>query len=87
MTDNSEILSPDESRILKHMLGVSSRVPPEDWGYRNFFCAEVDYVPEALLSLERRGFVFRGRMINDASDVYFHATMKGKEAVGALGAH
>jgi len=65
--------------LLRHMLGVDPRTNQKHWGYRNYFAAGEDSVPEcnalvseglAVCDFERYGLV------------YFSATKAGMEVAG-----
>ena len=68
---------------LTHMLGAEPHVPKSQWGYRNYYCAEVGSNDEKdLIKLANIGLVRRDFTINEGRDVYFFATEKGMDAIG-----
>jgi hypothetical protein len=85
-TASDEALSPTEraSQIvedmdnLRHMLGARSTDSKRDWGYRNYYCANVG--DESMARLAAQGLVRQGRTLPD--QVYWHATEAGCKAIG-----
>jgi hypothetical protein len=68
---------------LTHMLGAEPHIRQSQWGYRNYYCAEVGGKDEQdLIKLAEIGLVRRGFAINEGEDVYFFATEKGMDAIG-----
>jgi hypothetical protein len=68
---------------LTHMLGAEWHVSKSQWGYRNYYCAEVGGKDEQdLMKLAAIGLVRRGPTINEGTSVYFFATEKGMDAAG-----
>ena len=92
MTEEFTILNTEEEikakfnklrSYLTHMLGAESHVHKSQWGYRNYYCAEVGGKDEQdLMKLAEIGLVRRGFTINEGEDVYFFATEKGMDAIG-----
>lgn len=68
---------------LRHMLGATEHKRKSSWGYRNQFCAEINYTDHVtMLEMVAAGLVTPGRIINQGKDMYFHATIAGCEAIG-----
>lgn len=68
---------------LIHMLGLGRHIPTRDRGYRNHFCATIgspDY--STMLDMRDLGLVVEGRIINNGTSQYFHATKHGMKVVG-----
>jgi len=73
----------EQRGYLTHMLGVESNVKKSNWGYRNYYCAEVGGKDERdLMAMAELGLVRRGHTINEGEDVYFFATEIGMDAIG-----
>lgn len=63
---------------LRHMLGARSTDSKRDWGYRNYYCANVG--DESMARLAEQGLVIRGNA--SPEQAYWHATEAGCKAIG-----
>jgi hypothetical protein len=72
-----------EKSIIRHAVGAVIDVPKREHGYRNHYCVSVNSPDiEVLNGLVSKGFMKKGRLINDGHDQYFHVTELGCEAIG-----
>lgn len=69
----------DDMKKLRHMLGATEHRPKKNWGFRNYFAAGADSVP-SLERLVSAGYCVRGAPYMDAN--YYHATRAGCAAAG-----
>jgi hypothetical protein len=80
-------ISEKQKGYLTHMLGAESHIKKSNWGYRNYYCAEVGGKDESdLMKMAKRGLVERGHTINEGNSVYFFATERGMDAIGLTAA-
>jgi hypothetical protein len=63
---------------LRHMLGAKSTDKMRDWGYRNYYCANVG--DKSMERLAQQGLVQKGAASKDQA--YWHATEAGCKAIG-----
>lgn len=76
-------LSDHERGILRHTLGAEPHIKRSRHGYRNHYCTEVGTNTfTTLLSMQSRGYMVCGMVINDGSCQYFHATVEGAVEIG-----
>jgi hypothetical protein len=76
-------ITAEQRSYLTHMLGAESHIRKSNWGYRNYYCAEVGGKDERnLAEMATLGLVRRGHTINEGTDVYFFATEQGMDAIG-----
>lgn len=81
----TEVVTPAELRLLKHMLGAEENFPPRDWGFRNHFAASGKDEDSKLITLmESKGLVIKGGI--QFGMQFFHATHDGVVAAGLKGA-
>jgi hypothetical protein len=68
---------------LRHMLGaIPGRYPKHKWGWRNYFLSgKAGAGHESMQRLVNAGLVEQGHDAG-AAGMYYHATIKGCEAVG-----
>lgn len=72
----SELLEDVEN--LRHMLGATYPNKQREWGYRNYYCANLG--DKSMERLEQAGLVIKGRVSSDQA--YYHATETGCKLAG-----
>lgn len=75
----SILVTDEDMKKLRHMLGATEHRPKKDWGFRNHYAAGSDSVP-SLERLVAAGYCVRGRPYRQAH--YYHATAEGCKAAG-----
>lgn len=63
---------------LRHMLGATYPNKQREWGYRNYYCANLG--DKSMERLEQAGLVIKGRVSGDQA--YYHATELGCKTAG-----
>jgi len=63
---------------LRHMLGATYPNKQREWGYRNYYCANLGN--KSMERLEQAGLVIKGRVSGDQA--YYHATEAGCKTAG-----
>lgn len=69
--------------LIQHMTGAIPTNQKSKHGFRNHFCAEIGYTDyDDMLLMVGAGLVKAGRIINNSTMQYFHATEAGCEFAG-----
>ena len=63
---------------LRHMLGATYPNKQREWGYRNYYCANLGN--KSMERLEQAGLVIKGRV--SGNQAYYHATETGCKTAG-----
>lgn len=74
------ILTADDMRKLRHMLGATDQYKPSQYGFRNYYATSGGASTEAMERLVAAGLATKGG--SSPSMTYYHATLKGCEFIG-----
>jgi len=73
------MMTPEDIKNLRHMLGATEHRPKKNWGFRNYFAADGTDIP-SMERLVAAGYCTRGAQYREAH--YYHATREGCAAAG-----
>ncbi|MGJ9420438.1 hypothetical protein ACHAC9_22180 [Massilia sp. CMS3.1] len=76
----SALISVDDIKKLRHMLGATDQYKARDYGFRNYYATSGGTARETMERLVAAGLATKGQ--SSASMTYYHATVAGCELIG-----